>query len=1250
MVRIPVQEQTVGYSPTPLPMTSGEGYAAPGRAMQGMGQALQGVGEGLVSITNQEDDFNDKLKMLQFSNKVDLEDLKHREQFQGDPTGYTAQRADYFKQNEQELYGGLSQKGQKKAALFVEQKRGSFLEGAQKFESHKRGELMVTNTDAAISSEVGKLNVLASSLKPEEFGGAMSDTITGINAIIESAPIDETKKNRLRDIAATQVKAALEAHYGRHPTEANSRELAGKMLEMWQSKAQQVGPQSSAPQQGGGLFPVKGVDPASVPRDGGAANSREHMGPRNGGNHAGWDIPGNVGAEVQATGVGKVIKVGEGQGYGSFIDVQYDDGTIHRMAHLGNRDKGGTQGGVAQGVAEGQTVQPGQTLGYLGYSGNAGREFPHVHYEVFPDQGAYGKAQGMSSRASANLRVNPREYFAGKAGGGAVQDAGTPTGGIQAKLSAYSPQAGGDKMEGGYAASKPGPDGKAEVRTLEDVAAGRSQYVTVAGNPSLAGKSYTIPEISFVGTDGKTQTLKNVKAVVHDTGSAFKSAPEGRFDVPIAKDADNALMAKNAGLWSKAGVQFVPEGKTAQPPPVSQRGLTQVAGLKIPGVANDASPEGSPQGKGSVANPPAPFNPEALKTSAMTAFKAATGKDLPQAQQVAHPGGTTGGLSKGQGVTVDMTGMTPEEKTAAVKALGDAGYKGFHIAPMSNGDEHVTAYPSDTFKYTGAGAKDGKASGPAWAMETFAALRNQPSKGTQVAETGRPASTIPLKPSVYSSLTELFNKSMPAFAERDRAVANTIVDRFDKNAKEGIPIPPEELAAAQKAVQSVGDPVLAQKLAKTVLQTQVTAQFQQMRPDQLQAVIGDATSRMKVNGASPEQIAQIDALQKLHGTVNAALDKDMLSWGVKTAQIPALTPINPKVPESMTSDALTMRAQQARHLAQVYGREPQFFTPDEKELLLEHYKQGGPPLIKTLQGMADAFGRDTPLAMKAFGKDAPEAATLGVLIANGANPQVIKDIAYGLHLRVADPKFKEPEDKAGVYDQQRASLNGAFVLNPLAEKSATQVANLAYMVRMHAKNKDPKTFDSDEYKTALNQVLGENEANGNKYGGLYQQGGMLSFSSQYSHPVLVPANIKQDALPKLVDALRVEDLAPNAQIIAPGSKLAPKMSESETKAVETAASTAAMTGIANPQPNAATITKGMPIDDKGRPLSLKVLRAATLVSVGDGKYMMATGDPKGDEPLWVNEAGKGGDRRFILDLHKLEPVLKQRVPEAYRQD
>lgn len=152
-------------------------------------------------------------------------------------------------------------------------------------------------------------------------------------------------------------------------------------------------------------------------------------------------------------------------------------------------------------------------------------------------------------------------------------------GGAKVNLTAYSPQAGGDKMEGGYAAARRGPDGKAQVRTLADVAAGRSPYVTVAGNPRDYGKSYTIPEISYVDASGKTQTLTNVQAVVHDTGRAFKTAPEGRFDIAIDRDATDKQMQASHALWKKQGVRFVPGTQVAQAPPVSDRGIAQYAGV-----------------------------------------------------------------------------------------------------------------------------------------------------------------------------------------------------------------------------------------------------------------------------------------------------------------------------------------------------------------------------------------------------------------------------------------------------------------------------------------------------------------------------------------------------------------------------------------------------------------------------------------------------------------------------------------------
>jgi len=130
--------------------------------------------------------------------------------------------------------------------------------------------------------------------------------------------------------------------------------------------------------------------------------------------------------------------------------------------------------------------------------------------------------------------------------------------GTEGDITVYSPQRGGDKMEGGYPASRPGPDGKALVRTVQDYANGTSEYITLAGSPSFYNKSYIIPELPYEDPKtGDTKTLRNVRAVVHDTGGAFKTKPEFRYDIPYGRDLTNKQMTRYNGILKKKGIQFI---------------------------------------------------------------------------------------------------------------------------------------------------------------------------------------------------------------------------------------------------------------------------------------------------------------------------------------------------------------------------------------------------------------------------------------------------------------------------------------------------------------------------------------------------------------------------------------------------------------------------------------------------------------------------------------------------------------------
>jgi hypothetical protein len=133
------------------------------------------------------------------------------------------------------------------------------------------------------------------------------------------------------------------------------------------------------------LFPV--VGPVTYTNDFGQA--------RPGGPHQGNDLVGTKRAPVVAVEEGTVGFWTTSANAGCMLYLHGVSGTMYEYIHLnndltaGNDNKGKCVAGVsyAPGLVDGQHVDAGQLIGYLGDSGDANGIGPHLHFEVHPKGG-----------------------------------------------------------------------------------------------------------------------------------------------------------------------------------------------------------------------------------------------------------------------------------------------------------------------------------------------------------------------------------------------------------------------------------------------------------------------------------------------------------------------------------------------------------------------------------------------------------------------------------------------------------------------------------------------------------------------------------------------------------------------------------------------------------------------------------------------------------------------------------------------
>lgn len=94
-----------------------------------------------------------------------------------------------------------------------------------------------------------------------------------------------------------------------------------------------------------------------------------YYGMRNGKMHTGVDFAAPSGTKIYAWKSGKVIQASWSGGYGNFIVIQHNDGTISRYAHCSK-----------YACSKGDVVSKGQVIGYVGTTGNSTGN--HLHFEI----------------------------------------------------------------------------------------------------------------------------------------------------------------------------------------------------------------------------------------------------------------------------------------------------------------------------------------------------------------------------------------------------------------------------------------------------------------------------------------------------------------------------------------------------------------------------------------------------------------------------------------------------------------------------------------------------------------------------------------------------------------------------------------------------------------------------------------------------------------------------------------------------
>lgn len=331
-----------------------------------------------------------------------------------------------------------------------------------------------------------------------------------------------------------------------------------------------------------------------------------------------------------------------------------------------------------------------------------------------------------------------------------------------------------------------------------------------------------------------------------------------------------------------------------------------------------------------------------------------------------------------------------------------------------------------------------------------------------------------------------------------------------------------------------------------------------------------------------------------------AMNADLLGYAADRGLAGGpVTVVDMNAPPDQLATQMRARVAQVDAVAPALGQaSPSYLRPDDKAALQGIVTAGGERALSTVEAIVRGGGPRATTILKEIGGDAPALAHAAALSTSTGDRSFARTVAEGLAARQVAGSSPQRPSNDDMDAAERKVLGAALRGMRTDERERTRAAvSLWVEVQAQRRGIDLKANATSLLEEGFRAARGETRQGDNAYGGITTYRSPAWFGG--SVEVQVPPNVRQDRFGDIIKAITSEDLA------------------------------------ALPNP---------PVMPNGNPMDANALRRMQPI-YGPGGYRWAMPpDASGNRRPVLGKDGQP----FVLDFQAIEPVLRPRLPDAFR--